>query len=122
MPVQGLDHVNIRSTDIAASVRFYTEVLGFTYRRSPEVMGHRGHWLEDEAGRAIIHLRQREAEPGTGAVDHIALACQGKAEMLARLAERGIEYSMIDNLFPGLTQLVLRDPHGIAIELQFSGE
>ncbi len=123
MPVIGLDHVNIRTLDAEESARFYVEVLGFAYHRGPEVMGHQAHWLCDNSGRPIIHLRLREPDgASTGPVDHVALACQGKADMVERLTARSVEFSMAENLLPGITQIFLKDPHGIAIELQFSVE
>ena len=123
MPVTGLNHVNIRTMDIDASVQFYVDAFGFQYQRGPEVMGHRGHWLCDTAGNPIIHFRKLEADSaGTGAFDHVALSCQGKAEMVERLQGKGIKFSMAENLIPGITQIVLKDPHGISIELQFAGE
>ena len=33
MPIGRLDHYSIRTLDIEASRRFYTEVMGFTYVR-----------------------------------------------------------------------------------------
>lgn len=123
MPVRGIDHVNIRTMDVAASVKFYVEMFGFEYRRGPLVMGHQGHWLCDEAGRAIIHFRMLEAgTQATGPVDHIAFACQGKEDILARLTAGGVAYSVAENLIPGLTQVVLKDPHGVPLELQFADE
>lgn len=123
MPVTGVDHINIRTMDIAASSQFYVEAFGFEYRRGPLVMGHQGHWLCDSGGQPIIHLRVLEADsPSTGPLDHIALACKGKADMIARLTAKGVKFSVAENLIPGITQVVLHDPHGIAIELQFKGE
>jgi catechol 2,3-dioxygenase-like lactoylglutathione lyase family enzyme len=123
MTVKGIDHVNIRTMDIEASVKFYVETFGFEYRRGPLVMGHQGHWLCDDAGRAIIHFRKLEAgTQETGPLDHIALACQGREDILGRLTAQGIKYAVAENLIPGLTQVVLKDPHGVQLELQFAGE
>ncbi len=123
MPVTGLDHVNIRTMDVAASAQFYVEIFGFDYRHGPLVMGNQGHWLHDTAGRPIIHFRMLEAgSETTGPIDHIALACQGKDEIIARLQARGIKYSIAENLTPGVTQMFLKDPHGVPLELRFEGE
>jgi catechol 2,3-dioxygenase-like lactoylglutathione lyase family enzyme len=123
MPVIGLDHVNIRTMDVATSAQFYVDAFGFEYRQGPLVMGNRGHWLYDAMGRPIIHLRIMEpASTPTGAFDHVALSCQGKEEMLERLQTKGIQFSVAENLQPGVTQVFLKDPHGIALELQFTGE
>jgi catechol 2,3-dioxygenase-like lactoylglutathione lyase family enzyme len=123
MPVRGLDHVNIRTMDVAKSAQFYVEIFGFDYRAGPVVMGNQGHWLHDTAGRAIIHFRmmERDAEV-TGPIDHIALACQGKDEIIGRLQARDIKFSIAENLTPGVTQMFLKDPHGVPLELRFEGE
>ena len=121
--VTGFNHVNIRTTDIAASARFFVEVLGMEFRQGEPIMGNRPSWLHDEAGRPIIHLRLREADgPGSGALDHVALDCRGKAAILARLDERGIRYAEVSDIFPGVTQVMFQDPHGITLELNFTGE
>jgi catechol 2,3-dioxygenase-like lactoylglutathione lyase family enzyme len=123
MPVSGLDHVNIRTMDVAASAKFYVDVFGFDYRHGPVVMGFQGHWLYDTAGRPIIHLRILEADSeANGPIDHIALACQGKDEIIGRLQARDIKFSIAENLTPGVTQMFLKDPHGVPLELRFEGE
>ncbi len=123
MPVTGLDHVNIRTMDVDTSVKFYVDAFGFEYRQGPMVMGNQPHWLCDSSGQAIIHFRVMEpGSTATGPFDHVALKCQGKAEMLERLNTHGVKFSMIENLLPGITQVVLKDPHGITVELQFFGE
>ena len=123
MPVNGLDHVNIRTMDVETSAQFYVDIFGFEFRQGPAAMGQRGNWLYDSAGHAIIHFRLLEAESqSTGPIDHIALACRGKDDMLERLRARNIAFSIAENLLPGVTQVFLKDPHGVALELNFVDE
>jgi catechol 2,3-dioxygenase-like lactoylglutathione lyase family enzyme len=123
MPVIGLNHINIRTMDVAASAKFYVDIFGFEYRPGPLVMGFQGHWLYDTAGHPIIHFRQLEAGTDTtGPIDHIALSCEGKEEIFARLKARDIQFSVAENLTPGVTQAFLKDPHGVPLELQFAGD
>ena len=123
MPVSGLDHVNIRTLDVAESVRFYVELFDFEYVQGPGAMGQKANWLYDSSGKPIIHFRILAAESAsTGPLDHVALACHGKAEILQRLQARGIEHAVAENLTPGVTQVFLKDPHGVSLELNFSGE
>jgi catechol 2,3-dioxygenase-like lactoylglutathione lyase family enzyme len=123
MPVNGLDHINIRTMDVASSAQFYTELFGFVYRPGPTVMGQQGHWLHDGSGHPIIHFRVLPpASISTGPIDHIALSCCGKADILERLTTRKIEFAVADQLVPGVTQVFLKDPHGISLELNFAGE
>jgi catechol 2,3-dioxygenase-like lactoylglutathione lyase family enzyme len=123
MPVNGVDHVNIRTNDVAASARFYVDIFDFEYRRGPVVMGNQSNWLFDAKGSPIIHFRQLPAESAsTGPIDHVALACSGKADILARLSAHDIAFSVAEGLVPGVTQVFLKDPHGVMLELNFSGE
>lgn len=121
MPVLGLDHVNIRTMDVARSAKFYVDVFDFEFRQGGFTMGQQSNWLFDKAGRAIIHLRVLEAEAGsTGPIDHVALACDGMAEILERLGVLGVAFSVFENPDQPITQVFLKDPHGVPLELSFS--
>src|SRR5436853_7002549 len=53
-------------SDLDASLRFYTEVMGLKMLPRPE-MPFAGAWLTDESGRVEIHLFVSEAlKPGAG--------------------------------------------------------
>ena len=122
MPVTGINHINIRTTDVAKSAQFYVEVFDFEFRSGQGVMGFQRNWLYDASGHPVIHLRVLEAGYDSGPIDHIALDCQGKAEILARLRARDIGVNVVENLQPGVTQVILKDPHGLTLELNFKGE
>lgn len=120
MPVNGIDHVNIRTTDVAKSAEFYVDLFGFEYRQGEEIMGTRPNWLFDAQGQPIIHFRIMEPDaPTTGPIDHVALKCQGVEEIVERLKERNIDFQMASNIIPGVTQVILKDPHGVPLELNF---
>jgi len=120
MPIIGLDHINIRTTDVASSAEFYEDVFGFKYVQGPVVAGHQSNWLHDREGRAIIHFRVLEADSSsTGPIDHVALNCDGKARILERLKARDVEHAVVSDLFSGVTQVYLKDPHGVPLELYF---
>ena len=123
MPVTGLNHVNIRTLDIERSAAFYVEVFDLEFRQERLAMGRQSNWLFDRKGNPIIHLRLMEAESSsTGPIDHVALNCEGKTEILRRLEERKIKFSIFENAIPGMTQVFVVDPHGVALELSFAGE
>jgi catechol 2,3-dioxygenase-like lactoylglutathione lyase family enzyme len=124
MQVQSLDHVNIHTADVAALADFYTSLLGLTRRNPPPpITPDQGMWLEDAAGRPIIHLfRDEAAQSGpTGAINHVALACIGKDEMIARLEAQGAKFRVSENSAAGFTQIFTYDPQGVLLELNFSG-
>jgi catechol 2,3-dioxygenase-like lactoylglutathione lyase family enzyme len=119
MPVNGINHVNIRTSDVAASARFYTEVLDFKFREGPPVMGRQPNWLFDSGGRPIIHLRVMAVDSdSTGPIDHVALNCEGLPVVIERLKERDLKFD-IANTQPGLTIVFVKDPHGVMLELNF---
>ena len=134
MPVNGLDHVNIVASDLDATVAFYVALLGFKRQDISvlEKMGLRGAWLCDETGAPIIHVqgftegrhKHNDAGPDTptGAIDHVALRCEGFAGMLARLGEMGIEHKVNDRQYGDLRQIFVRDPDNVQLELNYHND
>lgn len=123
-----LFHTAIRTADLDATVRFYTEVLGMIVADRPPI-GFPGAWLKPaQAGAdAIIHLYAGDAakeadgtvQTGSGAIDHVSVVCQGYGAFKARLEAFGLPYR--ENLVPAtpLWQLFVYDPNGIQLELTF---
>lgn len=133
MQVNGLDHVNIIAADLDASARFYAELLGLERRDAPPPLTPQtAQWLCDASGRVILHLNSvdcprafdRAVPPGseTGAVHHVALACSGHAEAVARLTARGAEFTSNHIAAIGLRQIFTRDPDNVLLELNFFGD
>ncbi len=131
MQVNGLDHINIVTEDLAGTARFYAELLDLEVRDGPPGLDPaKVQWAYDRQGRALIHLnatdafqpfagRDARALETTGALHHVAFNCTGHEAMVARLDARGMEYRR--NLVPsiGLVQLFVIDPHGVLLELNF---
>jgi carbamoylphosphate synthase small subunit len=93
-------------------------VFDFEFRSIPMGVGQ-ANWLFDTNGRAIIHLRNMAVDSdSTGPIDHVALDCEGQAEIVERLKARGIEYSVF-NLQADHTLVLVKDPHGVMLELNF---
>ena len=135
MPLQRLQHVLIQTTDLAATSRWWEEVLGLRAGPHPD-FGFPVAWLycgeEDvvhltEGGAAVSANRQAylaqqsQAERGTGVLDHIAFHATGLAEVLARLQARGVPFQSRRVDAQGLFQLFLFDPNGVKVELNFAG-
>jgi catechol 2,3-dioxygenase-like lactoylglutathione lyase family enzyme len=123
MQVNSLDHVNIRTRDLDASAKFYSDVLGLRMGDPPSMVSRdRARWLYDKGDRPIIHLQRYDSEPcPTGSIDHIAMRCTGKADLLERLKSTGAAYDIFE-LSPTWTVINTRDPHGVVLELNFSEE
>jgi catechol 2,3-dioxygenase-like lactoylglutathione lyase family enzyme len=118
--ISGINHVNIRTLDIARTVQFYTRALGFRYGGPEVVDGFTRHWLYDQTGRPIIHLRElAPSSESTGAIDHVAFSCDDIAGVLDRMTAEAVRFARRDNPADGLVQIFLTDPNGIALELNF---
>jgi len=127
--IDRIGHINIRTPLIEETLVFYESLFGL--RRGPALTmadQARNAWLYDADGRAIIHVNmptQGEAVPGIGdrgRMDHVAFDCRDPDAMEARLTALGIAYRRRATLVDGLTQIVLRDPNGINLELAFGTE
>ena len=138
MAIQKLAHYSIRTYDLEASRRFYTQVLGFREGYRPP-FPFPGLWLylsDDQAEYGTVHLigidpkdpkglidylgdKSPEDLNGTGTVDHIGFAASGVEEMRGRLRSKGIEFR--ERTVPSLAlhQLFLTDPSGVTIELNY---
>ncbi len=57
MPICGLYHVAIKTNDLAATVRFYCNVIGLTEAARPD-FGYPGAWLACPmpGGDAVVHI------------------------------------------------------------------
>jgi catechol 2,3-dioxygenase-like lactoylglutathione lyase family enzyme len=127
--VEALDHVNIITADVEASVRFYARLLGLEPRDGPPPLTHaNARWMHDKGGRPILHINSldcprafdREVNPGpTGAMHHVALRCSGYQEVQARLDAAGLDYRVNEVPAVGLRQIFVLDPNAVLLELNF---
>jgi catechol 2,3-dioxygenase-like lactoylglutathione lyase family enzyme len=128
MQVKGIDHVNIATADLDGTAHFYESLLGFSPGPTPNSPdGSQARWLHDATGRPIIHLMMASPEkdhghPTTGAIDHVAIACEGFHEILQRCEEMGLPYQANDRQYFGLRQIFATDPNNVKLELNFQGD
>jgi len=124
--IDRIGHINIRTPLLEETLAFY-EAL-FDLRRGPAATmadQSRNAWLYDRDGRGIIHVNMPpDGEPvppvgARGRMDHVAFDCRDPDAMEERLTARGIPYLRRETRVPGLTQIVLKDPNGINLELAF---
>ena len=121
MPVTGLDHYALLTSDVARTTRFYTEVVGLEVGFRPK-MTFEGVWLY-AGGQPIVHIIQGKPIPTkeTGAVDHLALKAVGSVDAaLEMIKAHGVEYTMRVLERTGVTQVFFRDPDGVGVELNFA--
>ena len=125
-----LNHYNIRVPEelLEKTRAFYTDVIGLKegWAPGPAKFPIRGLYLGDQP----VHLNglpddqaSSDIEPrSTGWLDHVAFSCSDHKSAKAHLDALHVPY--VHNEFPsfGIVQLMLRDPVGIQIELNFAGE
>lgn len=130
MPVTGLFHIAIKTNDLDATVRFYTEVIGLTAVKRPD-FGYPGAWLAcpQPGGDAAIHIyaggpalgEDGRAPSGTAAIDHVSLAAIGYHDFIARFREHRLDWREFKVPGTDLWQLFVYDPSGVQLELTFNG-
>lgn len=117
-----LDHFNIRTRNLADTVRFYEDVLGLENGARPN-FAFPGAWMYSE-GHAVVHLvdisgTSEPQKPDSGVVHHVAFASRGFDAMKARLKQKGVGFDA--RQVPGgeLWQIFVHDPNGVMIELNY---
>lgn len=122
MRVNRIDHFNIRTRDLDKLCAFYTELIGLEIGDRPS-FDTPGVWLY-AGDHPILHVGIDEnggpAAEHTLPLDHIALEAEGLADCVARLDAAGVEYRMFDVPGRDMRQVFVRDPDGVAIELNFT--
>jgi catechol 2,3-dioxygenase-like lactoylglutathione lyase family enzyme len=117
-----LDHFNIRTRKLDATVRFYQDILGLESGDRPN-FSFPGAWMYSE-GRPVVHLvdispTDEQQKPDSGVVHHVAFASRDFNGMKARLQSKGMAFET--RQVPGgeLWQIFVRDPNGVMIELNY---
>jgi len=146
MEIKRIDHYSIRTLDVEASRRFYTEVIGLTVGPRP-AFKFPGLWLYNgkppadldhaQGNYGIVHVMGVDPDDpqglidtvgyvdpetlnaGTGALDHVALSVTGREGMVERCERNGVRYFERSVPTLGLHQMFLKDPNGVMIELNF---
>ena len=140
MPLSKIAHYSIRTLDLEASRRFYTEVMSLTVGPRPP-FNFPGLWLyngsHDTYDNAVVHiigidpndpqglkdyLGDRDLDSlknGTGTFDHIAFSATDVAGMLSHLKQKAVPFR--ERTVPDLNlhQVFLDDPSGVVIELNY---
>ena len=146
MEIKRIDHYSIRTLDVEATRKFYTDIIGLRVGPRPP-FNFPGVWLYsgeppadlDHTGGnyGIVHVMgvdrdnpqplidymggtDPETQHGsTGALDHVALAVTGRESMLEHCRRHNLRY--FERAVPvlGLHQVFIKDPNGITIELNF---
>jgi catechol 2,3-dioxygenase-like lactoylglutathione lyase family enzyme len=124
MPVtlKSLDHVNLRTANLAAMVAWYGRVLDMHPGSRPG-FDFPGAWLYAD-GKPIIHLIGVETAPGADAGDlrleHFAISASGIKDLMACIKTDGLRHRFNHIKDFGVLQVNLWDPDGNHIHVDFN--
>ena len=119
MPVAGMNHFTVLTSDLDACKGFYMDLLGLEAGFRPD-LGFPGVWLY-AGGQAVLHViagRPLPADP-RGVLDHMAFTATDLAGTVAKLKARQIDYDLRRQPQSGTWQLFCFDPNGARVELDF---
>ena len=131
MPLQNIDHINVRTKNLRETREFYVDVLGLREGDRPPFpfpglwiyLGDQAvlHFVEADADSGLkAYLGDQPQSGGGGVVDHVAFAATGLADMVERLEGRGVKILHRKVPLRGLHQIFFHDPNGLKIELIYS--
>ena len=119
--ITGLAHIGVKVKDIDASIRFYTELLGFELTHKQTNGTSILAFLS--AGTCLLELIQSAVyEPRTpGQVDHIAVEVKGIEALVADLRAKGVHFlsddiALCPGLLDGVKNIFFTGPDGERLE------
>jgi catechol 2,3-dioxygenase-like lactoylglutathione lyase family enzyme len=117
-----LDHYNVSTRNLGATVRFYEETLGFVNGPRPP-FDFPGAWLYSD-GHPVLHLNDisptdTPQRPDSGVIDHVAFGSRGFEAMKKHLAQKGIQFRVNEVPNSSRRQIFLTDPNNVLLELNF---
>jgi catechol 2,3-dioxygenase-like lactoylglutathione lyase family enzyme len=130
MPLTQLEHYLVLTADLDRTRDFYRDALGLREGPRPP-LGFPGYWLY-LGDVPCIHIAEWNTyrthslaagisvstpAPGTGPLDHVAFNATDLAGVKARLLAYEIGYSVNEVPNAGLTQLFLKDPNDLKVEI-----
>jgi len=120
--IRALDHVNIRTSDLAATKGFFVDVLGLSEGWRPP-FAFPGAWLY-AGDKDVVHLVEvdRPAAASDGSpLDHFAFDIADYDEALRRVEATGLRFRATAAPGTSVRQIFVQDPNGVTVELNWKG-
>lgn len=120
--IRALDHVNIRTVDLAATKALFIDVLGLSEGWRP-TFPFPGAWLY-AGDKDIVHLievGEPLAASDGSSLDHFALDIADYDEALRRIEATGLKFWATTAPGTSVRQIFVRDTNGVTIELNWKG-
>ncbi len=120
MPLLAFDHVNVRTAQLDAMVKWYGDVLGMHPGPRPP-FSFPGAWLY-LGDQALVHLvGQTEPPAGTDPrLEHFAIRATGMEAFLAHLETLRVASEIAEVPDFGVLQVNIHDPDGNHIHIDFA--
>ena len=111
-----LDHVHIFASDVSATIRFFSEMLGATCVWDEEAAGVRNVRLA--IGNSFLHLYDQPPKGArAGAVHHIGIETDDLEGLVARMSARGYAFRNEIRRGPKFSYVMVSAPDDLLIEL-----
>ena len=123
MPITRMDHFNILTDDLPATLAFYEEHLNLKPGARPP-FSFPGAWLYADGGKGkdpILHVvaGRSKSQLVKGVIDHMAFYGNDLAGTVKKLKAKGIAYDLRRLPEYGTWQLFFFDPNGAKVEIDF---
>jgi len=115
-----LDHVNLRTANLAGMTEFYCDVLGLRAGPRP-AFAFGGAWLYC-GERPVLHLvevEQTASSNGALTLEHFAFTADGFEELVAALTRADVVHRVSKLVGTETRQINLRDPDGNRVHVDF---
>ena len=123
MAIDGFQHVNIRCAHLDRARDFYVLALGLRVGDRPPFPSS-GYWLY-LGEQPVVHLVQlgtgEVRDAGSGRVDHVAFRGVDLDRTREMLRSAGIAFRETVVPRDNTIQILIHDPDGLKIELNFDG-
>jgi catechol 2,3-dioxygenase-like lactoylglutathione lyase family enzyme len=123
MAVTRMDHFNILTDDLPATLAFYEEHLNLKPGARPP-FSFAGAWLYADGGKGkdpILHVvaGRPKSQLVKGVIDHMAFYGSDLAATVKKLKSKGVAYELRRLPEYGTWQLFFFDPNGAKVEIDF---
>ncbi|MEZ5536859.1 MAG: hypothetical protein R3F02_14700 [Thiolinea sp.] len=114
-----LDHVLLRTADLAVMSRFLVDVIGLEPGPRPP-FPFAGAWFYSE-GQPLVHVvdEPQASVSANGAVVHVALSGAGYGELISRLQAQQLTYYEKDVPLSGERQVFISGPDQLMVDMLF---
>lgn len=126
MQIARLDHVNIRTNQLAKMIDWYHKILGLEQGNRPD-FSFNGAWMY-AGDSAVVHLIEVDDDvvghgsEGKLRLEHFALSATGCEAFETKLQDAGVEFRRSEIKSFKLIQINVWDPDGNHIHIDFAAD